>query len=359
MKWSKWIFAGMSALTLAACGSADTTESSADSATEAASTAASSEAVSETAATTDATGTFTLYTSQPEQDIAQLVEGFNETYPNIQVEVFRSGTEEVLSKIMAEKETGDILADALLVSDSFTFEGLAEEDLLQAYESPELEAIPAEYIDDENLYAGTKVIVTGIAVNTDMVDASGITGYQSLTDAAYADQVMIPSPLYSGAASLNLSIMTQQDSLGWELYENLKANGLFVGQGNGTVRDALLNGQEGIGVLVDYMANRARIDGAPIEFIYPEEGALYVTEPIGIINGSDNAEMAQYFVDYILSEEGQTLTSEMGYTPVREGVAAPEGLKGVDEITPMAFDEAKVMETREADKEQFAEIFGQ
>ena len=355
MKWNKWIFAGMSALTLAACGTADTTESVEDSAA----TGVSSEAVSESAATTDASGSFTLYTSQPEQDIALLVEGFNEVYPNIQVEVFRSGTEEVLSKVMAEKETGDILADALLVSDSFTFEGLAEEELLQAYESPELEAIPTEYIDDENLYAGTKVIATGIAVNTDRVDASGITGYQSLTDAAYADQVMIPSPLYSGAASLNLSIITQQDALGWEWYEGLKENALFVGQGNGTVRDALLNGQEGIGMLVDYMANRARIDGAPITFIYPEEGALYVTEPIGIINGADNADMAEFFVDYILSEEGQTVTSEMGYTPVREGIAAPEGLKGVDEITPMAFDEAKVMETREADKERFAEIFGQ
>ncbi|MFZ2371343.1 MAG: hypothetical protein WAV96_00990, partial [Trichococcus flocculiformis] len=119
MKWNKWIFAGMSALTLAACGTADTTESVEDSAA----TGVSSEAVSESVATTDAAGSFTLYTSQPEQDIAQLVEGFNEVYPNIQVEVFRSGTEEVLSKIMAEKETGDILADALLVSDSFTFEG--------------------------------------------------------------------------------------------------------------------------------------------------------------------------------------------------------------------------------------------
>lgn len=90
-----------------------------------------------------------------------------------------------------------------------------------------------------------------------------------------ADQVMIPSPLYSGAASLNLSIMTQQDSLGWELYENLKADRpCSSSKGNGTVRDALLNGQKGISVLVDYMANRARIDGAPIAFIYPEEGAL-------------------------------------------------------------------------------------
>lgn len=356
MKWNKWLLMGISAATLAACGTTSAEEGAGETTSSAPELSEESSTVS---STIDAEGSFTLYTSQPEQDIAQLIESFNKAYPNITVDVFRSGTEEVLSKVMAEKETGDILADALLVSDSFTFEGLAEEDLLQPYESSELDAIPAEYIDEEKLYTGTKLIVTGIAVNTDLADPSGITGFQSMTDSAYADQIMIPSPLYSGAASLNLSILTQQDSLGWKWYESMKENALFVGQGNGTVRDALLNGQEGVGMIVDYMANRARLDGAPIEFIYPEEGSLYVTEPIGIIKDAENAEMAQYFVDYILSEDGQVATSEMGYTPVREGVPAPEGLKGVDEITPMEFDAGKVMETRDADKEQFAEIFGQ
>lgn len=355
MKWNKWLFMGMSALILAACGGGAGEGES----TPAESSAAGSSAASSQTAASDAEGQFTLYTSQPEQDIAQLVAAFNEVYPNIDVEIFRSGTEEVISKVMAEKQTGNILADALLVSDSFTFDGLAEEDLLQAYESPELENIPEEYVHDEHLYTGTKVIVTGIAVNTDIADAAGITGFKDMIDPAYADQTMIPSPLYSGAASLNLSIITQQDSLGWEWYEGLKENGVFVGQGNGTVRDALLNGQEGVGMLVDYMANRARLEGAPIEFIYPEEGSLYVTEPIGIINGAENAEMAQHFVDFILSEDGQNVTSEMGYTPVREGVSAPEGLRGVADIEPMKFDAAKVMETRDADKERFAEIFGQ
>lgn len=351
MKWNKLMFVGLSAVALAACGATAESDESSESATDSSSEATSEEETAE--------GSFTLYTSQPEEDINQLVQSFNESYPNIQVDVFRSGTEEVISKVMAEKETGDILADALLVSDSFTFEGLAEEDLLQAYESPELASIPAAYVDEENMYAGTKVIATGIAVNTDMVDASGITGFQSMTDAAYQDQIMIPSPLYSGSASLNLSIITQQDSLGWEWYEGLQENDLFVGQGNGTVSEALLSGQEGVGMLVDYMANRARLDGAPIEFIYPAEGTPYVTEPIGIINGSENAEMAQHFVDYVLSEEGQTVTSDMGYTPVREGVEAPEGLQSVDEITPMEFDADQVMETRDADKERFAEMFGQ
>lgn len=312
----------------------------------------------ETVVETDS-GAFTLYTSQPEEDVAKLVASFNEEYPEIQVDVFRSGTEEVISKVLAEKQSGNIQADALLVSDSFTFEGLASEDILQAYESPELAEIPDDYIDDENLYTGTKLIVTGIAVNTDLVDPSLIASFADLTKEELKNQVIIPSPLYSGAASLNLSIQLQQDNIGWEFYEGLKANNVFVGQGNGTVRDGLLNGAQGAGVLVDYMANRAKNDGAPLEFIYPEEGALYVTEPIGIVKDASNASLAEKFVDFVLSDKGQQVASDMGYTPVRQGVTAPEGLRGVDEISPIPFDEAKVLETRDADKEAFAELFGQ
>lgn len=304
-------------------------------------------------------GEFTLYTSQPEEDINQLVEAFNKDFPEIKVNIFRSGTEEVISKVKAEKEAGDVLADALLVSDSFTFESLAEDDLLETYESSELKNIPDEYVDDEHLYTGTKLIVTGIAVNTELADPKKVKGFASMTEEEFKGKTMIPSPLYSGAASLNLSILTQQDNIGWKYYEDLHANDVFVGEGNGTVRDALLNNQQGMGMLVDYMAIRAKNDGASIEFVYPEEGALYVTEPVGIIKDAKHAKLAQHFVDFILSEKGQQVTADMGYTPVREGIKAPKGMRSVEEIKPINFDEKKVMENREADKEKFAEIFGQ
>ncbi|MEO1769053.1 ABC transporter substrate-binding protein [Candidatus Enterococcus ferrettii] len=352
-RFKKVLFLSLAVVALAACGS-----NPAANMEESSSKAENSSESTDQKAKSD-TGEFTLYTSQPEEDVAKLVETFNEEYPDIKVNVFRSGTEEVISKVLAEKQTGKIQADALLVSDSFTFENLAEEDLLQPYESKELAEIPEEYVDDENLYTGTKLIVTGLAVNTDMVDANDIKGFADMTDKQVKGQTMIPSPLYSGAASLNLSILTQQEKIGWDFYEALKDNEVFVGQGNGTVRDALINGEQGIGMLVDYMANRAKQDGAPIEFVYPEEGALYVTEPIGIIKDTANAAPAETFVDFVLSKEGQTAASKMGYTPVRQGVAAPEGLKGVEDIDPMPFDESKVLENRDADKEKFAELFGQ
>ncbi len=301
-------------------------------------------------------GTLTLYTSQPEADVQTLIDGFNEKWPEIQVDVFRSGTEEVVSKVLAEKQAGSVLADVLLVADSVTFETLKEQELLTAYESPELEGIPEEYIDKDHMYTGTKVITTGIVYNTDLVRTPP-AGFSDLTGEAYKDSVIMPSPLYSGAAAYNLGVMTRTEGLGWEYFQGLKNNGVTVDKGNGAVQNAVVSGEKACGMLVDYMAVRSENDGASVAFIYPEEGSPAVTEPVGIVNGTRNEELAKAFVDFILSEEGQTLTAEIGYTPVKSGVAVPEGLKGIDEIKPMSWDTAELYQTREADKERFSQLF--
>ena len=110
-------------------------------------------------------------------------------------------------------------------------------------------------------------------------------------------------------------------------------------------------------MIVDYMALRSKADGAPVEFVYPAEGSLIVTEPIGIVNGTAHEAEAKSFVDFILSQAGLEATAEIGYTPIRSGVAAPEGFKTVDEIENLTYDISELVATREQDKEQFSKMF--
>ncbi|MCC8127337.1 MAG: ABC transporter substrate-binding protein [Clostridiales bacterium] len=285
-----------------------------------------------------------------------MVETYNKSFPDVKVEIFRSGTEEVVSKVLAEKQTGSVLADVLLVSDAGTFEELKNQDLLMSYESPELEGIDSSYYDSEHTYTGTKLITTGIVVNTELIDEIP-AALADLTKDIYKDELIMPSPLYSGAASYNLSVITRTDGLGWDFYQGLKDNGVKVDKGNGTVQTAVVAGEKGLGILVDYMAVRSKADGAPVEFVYPEEGSLCVTEPIGIIKGTAHEEEARSFVDFILSEEGQIATAEIGYTPVRTGIDAPEGLRAADEITNLSCDMEELVAGREADKEEFSKMF--
>lgn len=105
-----------------------------------------------------AEGALNLYTSQPEADAQKLVEAFNKKYPDVKVKIFRSGTEEVISKVMAEKKMGQMQADVLLVADAATFEQLKKQSILANYESPEMKSIPEELVDKDHTYVGTKAI---------------------------------------------------------------------------------------------------------------------------------------------------------------------------------------------------------
>lgn len=302
-------------------------------------------------------GEVTLYTSQPEQDVQALIEAFNQKQPDVKVNVFRSGTEEVVSKVLAEKKAGAVKADLLLVADAATFESLKSENLLMSYESPELKGISSDYYDAEHTYTGTKIISTGIVINTDMVKKVP-TGYKDLTDAAYRDSLIMPSPLYSGAAAYNLGVLVRTNGIGWDFYKALKANGISVQQGNGAVEKAVLAGQKSCGIVVDYLPLRDKAKGSPVEFIYPSEGSLSVTEPIGIVNGTPNEAQAKAFVDFILSDDGQTATSVIGYTPIKSGIKAPEGFKSVDEIKNLTYNISELVKTRDGDKQEFSKLFG-
>lgn len=301
-------------------------------------------------------GSITIYTSQPEQDVQKLIEKFNKEQPDIKVNVFRSGTEEVVSKVLAEKETGNIQADVLLVADAATFESLKEKELLMRYQSPELKGIHKDFYDADYTYAGTKIISTGIVYNKNLIKTAP-TSYKDLIKAEFKNNVIMPSPLYSGAAAYNLSVLTRTNGIGWEYYRALKDNGAKVDKGNGTVQKAVVDGQVAAGILVDYMALRSKAKGAPVDFIYPSEGSLIVTEPVGILKSTKHEALAKAFVDFILSESGQKVTAEIGYTPIKSGVQPPSGFKSVDEIKNMTYDLTTIVKARQDDKQKFSSIF--
>lgn len=301
-------------------------------------------------------GEIVLYTSQPEADAQKLIAAFNQDHPDIKVKVFRSGTEEVISKVLAEQTAGTVQADVLLVADNVTFEQLKQKDMLEKYASPELKGIPETYIDKDHTYTGTKVITTGIIVNTSKAKGDP-KAFADLAKPEFASSAIMPSPLYSGAAAYNLGVITRTQGMGWPYYEALKKNGMTVTKGNGAVQKAVVAGEKAYGMIADYMANNSRKKGAPVKFIYPAEGSPAVTEPIGLLKTSKNKEAAKAFIDFVLSKKGQETAAKMGYTPVKEGVQPPEGLKAITDFKALTVSVADLFQNRTADKERFTTLF--
>lgn len=351
--WTMSLFAAVSVIGLVACGNQPAPAPKAESQTP----AQASAAASTTSSAPKVEGTLSFYTSQPDTDAAALIEGFTKKYPDVKVELFRSGTEEVVSRLQAEAKAGQVKADVLLVADAPTFASLKKQDLLLPYSSPEAADIPAEWKDADGAYTGTKVMATVLAVNTSKVKTLP-DSWKALTSPEAAGKAIMPSPLYSGAAAYNVGVMTRQADFGWDYIQGLKKNEMTVIKGNGAVLKSVAGGEKDYGMIVDYLVARAKAEGSPVEMVYPGEGVPVITEPIGILKASQHQEAAKAFVDFVLSEDGQKLAASLGYTPIRKGVAAPEGLKSIDQIKVMSADTGELEAAREADKKKFGEMMG-
>lgn len=134
---------------------------------------------------------------------------------------------------------------------------LRDEGLLEPYESPEAAGIPAEFTDPDGHYTGTKVISTGIVHHAD-ADAEPPTSWNDL---AGAGPLVMPSPLYSGAAAYNVTLMSDDAWFGWGFWEDLAEEATVV-QGNGAVLESVASGENDYGLIVDFMAVRAAEEGA-------------------------------------------------------------------------------------------------
>lgn len=300
-------------------------------------------------------GKLVLYTSQPNTDAQQTLDGFKAKYPAVDVSFVRDGTPKVLAKLRAEIAAGQPQADLLLIADSVTMEGLKQEGLLAAYTAPAAAGYPAGTHDKDGFWFGTKLITTGIVYNTKAPLKP--TSWLDLTKPEVKGQLHIPSPLTSGAAMIHAVSLTANLDGGWKFYEALKANGTLANGANGDVLKAVAGGEKLYGFVVDYMPIREKAKGAPVDFVFPKEGVSAVTEPVAILKSSKNQDAARAFVDFLLSADGQALAAKQGYVPALPSAPLPAGYPARDAIKVLAFDPAKALAEDAKNKKTFQDIF--
>lgn len=307
-------------------------------------------------ATSASAANLVLYTSQPNEDAQATVDGFMAENPDIKVDWVRDGTPKIMAKLMAEIEAGNPAADVLLIADTVTLQRMKEAGQLMAYKSPEAVNYDASLYDADGAYYSTKLITTGIMYNT--AAAMKPTSWADLAKPEAKGLVAMPSPLTSGAALIHAQTLAGVSSLGWDYYKALQVNGAVAAGGNGAVLKSVASGEKAYGVVVDYMPIREKAKGAPVEFVFPEEGVSAVTEPVAILSTTKNEEAAKKFVDYVLSEKGQEGFLKLGYIPARNGMPVPEGFPARDTIKVLPIDAAAALKATEDDLKTFSGIFG-
>lgn len=301
--------------------------------------------------------TLTIYTSQPNDQMAAVVEAFGKDHPEIKVEVFRSGTTEVMAKLAAEFAAGGSPADVMMIADAVAMTGLKNDGHLLAWADAPVAGYPSALIDPDMTFFGTRMITTGIVYNTNLVKEAP-TAWADLVKPEVAASLIMPSPLYSGAAVIHVGTMVQQPEFGWSWYETLADNGAVAGQGNGTVIEAVARGEKAYGIIIEYMALNAKTKGSPVEFVFPSEGVSVIDQPVGILKDSDAVDAAKTFVAWQLGRAAQEQAVTQGYFPGLAGVAPPAGYPDPATLTLLPADPAKMLSDDTSMKQTFADLFG-
>jgi iron(III) transport system substrate-binding protein len=79
---------------------------------------------------------------------------------------------------------------------------------------------------------------------------------------------------------------------------------------------------------VDYISYGRIARGESLAVVYPSEGTVVALRPVFVQDGAPNAVGGQAFVDFMLSEAGQTYVANVFMIPSREGVPAQRPVPG-------------------------------
>jgi len=167
--------------------------------------------------------------------------------------------------------------------------------------------------DAEHRWVAACVSSFGILVNARLAGQLGLplpASWDDLAAPAMVDEVSTAGP-ESGSARAAYELMLQSAPdwpTGWQRLLSFWANCKSFTEGASDVPNLIAGGDVVAGTCIDYYAfMRLGTGETSLRYILPAESALFTPDPIAILKGAPHPEMAQRFVEFVLSDQGQAL----------------------------------------------------
>jgi iron(III) transport system substrate-binding protein len=262
-------------------------------------------------------GGMTWYTSLAGPVVEQLVQSFGDEYPDINVEVFRAGQNDLVSRVVQENQAGRLQADVVEVT-SDGFRMLAELGVLTPYESPAFEDYNERYriTDDAGniLGVGDRASYVGFGYNTDALPKGAVPEeLEDLADPALAGKLAITSSS-TGVRFVGNALHAFGEEDGEQFLQQIADQGIRVEAISGSALAGLIANGEVVaspGVFRNHVAVLQE-EGNPIEWVPLEP----VTANIGYAGAFADASApcsASLFLDFQLGDQGTAIYEELHY----------------------------------------------
>jgi iron(III) transport system substrate-binding protein len=288
----------------------------------------------------NSSGSLTLYSSQHEPMTEALIQGFEE-HSGAEVQV-RYGEDEGLAS-QIEQEGDASPADVILAENTPPLELLAGKGLLAKVDSSTLGEVPARYSSPTGRWVGVAARETVMVYNPDLVAAGELPA--SILDLA--------KPEWSGKLAIAPSepdfvpIVSAIEKLDGEAaakswLEGFADNAKHYNDNEGIVA-AVDGGQVAAGIVNHYYwyealaeEGKGSVTSKLHYFGNEDPGALVNVSGAGALASSGDPALAQEFLAYVVSEEGQSAMTGSGdwEYPLNSAVTPPPGLKPFDSLEP-------------------------
>ena len=304
-------------------------------------------------------GKLTFYTAMDLQFAERLGKTFETKYPGIAVRVERSGAERVFTRIGQEYGSNIRTVDVVNTADQAHCIIWKRNGWLAPYLPEEVaKHYDKRFYDSEGLHVTTRILVSPIAYNTDLVKKEDAPkSFKDLLDPNWKGKLVKAHPAYSGTI-MNSTFQMQRD-LGWGYLEKLAAQNVMQVQSATDTPKRIALGERA--VMVDgagYLVIRDKEAGRPVDIVYPEEGTPLATSPSAVFKAAPNPNAARLFQSWMHSREGQQLLVDVArqYSPHPETIEKP-GIRKLADIKLMKEDPEGILTQGEAVKQRYAEIF--
>ena len=304
-------------------------------------------------------GKVNLYTAMEIAAAEQYSKIFEAKFPGITVKVERSGAERVFSRIAQEYASRIFNVDLVNTTDAAHVLAWKREGWLAAY-------VPAEaaqhfapgHVDPDGTFATLRILFSVIAYNTQLVKPQDApSSFADLLDPKWMGKLVKAHPGYSGLILTATHAMARE--LGWAYFEKLSRQRVMqVQSGVDPPKKVALGERAAMVDGADYIALQQKDKGAPIEVVYPAEGAPLINSPNAVFKAAPNPNAARLFQNWMCSGEGQQALVDLSaqYVP-HTRAKPPPGRRPLADIKFMRDDPAAVLTQADEIKAKYTAIF--
>ena len=304
-------------------------------------------------------GKVNLYTAMEIAMAEQYSKIFEAKFAGISVKVERSGAERIFSRISQEYASRIFNVDVVNTTDAAHVLAWKREGWLAPY-------LPADaaqnyapgHLDPDGTFATHRVLFSVIAYNTQLVKPQDApTSFADLLDPRWTGKLVKAHPGYSGLILTATHAMARD--LGWTYFEKLgRQKVMQVQSGVDPPKKVALGERAAMVDGADYIAFQQKDKGAPIEVVYPAEGAPLINSPNAVFKAAPNPSAARLFQNWMCSGEGQQALVDLSsqYVP-NTRAKPPPGRRALADIKFMKDDPATVLTQADEIKAKYTAIF--